>query len=252
MIDEALKYIADWLNNYKPGKDFDKGLVLLDCYGSDKSIVTNLERSRYSPDLFKHLKALFLHYKELKQREEFKEVKTEAVREAAESQPDTKKKAEKLLIEDLYAKRKELYKKAGAWQAQLRYIGRDENGKRLPLSELDKQKRHKLALLIDEAMSEATTIWLDTMHYEIHGKLPVREKPKRKVKTAFTYLDKENTRKKIGTAKKTIEDLKQKTASLSGHALIKHNARLDKWVNSLAELEILYAKMKSDEAKQNS
>jgi hypothetical protein len=251
MSKEAVNNIAEWLNkNSTKVKDFEQGVTLLDCFGSDKVKVRSIKQTRDGNKLISALIDLYKYNKSNIGKEEKYDAQVEVMSQAvATAPPAAKKVAANSLIIKMSDRKKELMKKAGAWHTQMFWIGRDKDGKALPLTEDQKLQRKLLAKQIQEAQEEITVIFADTAYLNVHGELPKSDKPARKKKsTEFSYVEYENTRKKIGTAKTTIASLISAIPNLKGTELAKANKRLDKWKATQAELEILFEDLKKQKA----
>lgn len=250
MNKEAINNIGEWLNGHKRDlTDYHTGIMLFESYSEDRNLLEKLKKYKNASELFNALVDLwnFLSMKEemVQNKEQIKEVYNE-VAIAPESTNSIKLSAKNAIISKLNEEWKSLRKKSGAWQVMLYSIGRTPNGVAVILSKEQKEQRAVLANQIMENEKKITELWADIDYVSIHGCLPSRQKiqKKKKAAIAFDYKTFENTRKYIGTAKKTIAELKSSLVNKSGSELSKANGKIDKWEMKLAEYETLYEKLK--------
>lgn len=249
MNKDAVNNIGEWLNGHKRDlSDYHTGLMLLESYSDDKQLLEKLKKYKSASLLFDSLVDLwnFLSSKVEQQTktQEVKEIYNE-VAVSVQSSPSIKLNAKNSIISKLNEEWKALRKKSGAWQVMLFSIGRTSNGIAIDLNSEQKDQRAVLANQIMDNEKRIAEIWADIDYVSIHGFLPTREKPtKKKSKVEFDYKTYENTRKYIGTAKKTIEDLKKSLVSKSGDDLVKTNKKIDKWEVKLAGYNTLFEKLK--------
>lgn len=250
MNKDAINNIGDWLNGHKRDhSDYHTGIMLFESYSDDRSLLEKLKKYKNPSDLFNALVDLWnllsIKVETVQNQEQLKEVYNE-VAIAPESTNSIKLSAKNAIISKLNDEWKSLRKKSGAWQVMLYSIGRTPNGVAVILSKEQKEQRAVLANQIMENEKKITELWADIDYVSIHGCLPTRQKTQRKKKSTiqFDYKTFENTRKYIGTAKKTIAELKTSLPNKSGAELSKANAKIDKWELKLAEYETLYEKLK--------
>lgn len=249
MIKQATNDIAHWLNSHVSDySDYHTGLMLLESYGNNTSLLSKLKIFKDEKELFNAIKALWLTLRKQAAVAVVVASSTEALAEVMEQAKENdpiRLSAKNAINLKLQAEWKALRKKAGAWQVQLYWIGRTEKGIGIDLNREQKEQRALLAKQIMDTEKRIIEIQTDINYLSIHGKLPTKEKvlrPKKKIE--FDYQLYENTRKKIHTAKGNVTLYTQKLNDAHIDDIAKLNSKIDTWQVKLLDLEILFAALK--------